>query len=698
MSVNNGKIIKKGFGLLILLFAFSNMQSQNYDEIIKDLQQQLDSHSKDSQARVDLLNELSYAYRRSTPEKIDSFAREALKLAEKLDYPKGMGIAYKNIGIATFKLGGKTDDVMTYYQKCYEMAKQSNDHYNQAACSNNIGLSQRSSLKYAEAIKAFQNARKIHETHLPVDRLLMLIIGNIGKTYSSMEDYKNANTYLEKAINLAKKHDNQPIISMYLENYALVQYKLGKVDEAIETLTEQLPKTEAIGDYQTFVQVAIKLSSILIERGELDKADVYIKQGIQVADEYNFPVYKCQINVNRSKVLLAKRKFDEAQKFGEEAYSCTKERFDYLQQMRASENLLDVYLATQNTSKIIELFPIYKNLMKSHFDTEKQNTYAALEAKYQNDILKAQQSDNESTIKVQRIFGWSILLLSLLIIGGTLYAYRAKRTKNNLLENKVKERTKALNESNQELERSNQELERSNEELERFAYIASHDLKQPLNTVISFSGLLYKQTKGKLDTKADTYLQYVIKGGNQMKRIIEDILEYSKLSEQEREPQIIDLNLLVEEVKDAISELIERKDAQVKIVGQLSLLLNEKTKILLLFKNFIENGIKYNESPSPTISIQQSQHGHFTRLSFTDNGIGIEEKYFPKLFKMFSRLQNNKDYEGTGLGLSLCKKIVNNMGGNISIESQPGIGSTFYVDIPSDFFVEPEIIKQLAEI
>jgi len=97
--------------------------------------------------------------------------------------------------------------------------------------------------------------------------------------------------------------------------------------------------------------------------------------------------------------------------------------------------------------------------------------------------------------------------------------------------------------------------------------------------------------------------------------------------------------------------------------------------------------VKYNQSEIPTITIQQSDYKTFTRLSFLDNGIGIEERFFPKLFKMFSRLQNNKNYEGTGLGLSLCKKIVNNMGGEISIESESGKGSTFHVDIPSDLFV-----------
>ena len=321
--------------------------------------------------------------------------------------------------------------------------------------------------------------------------------------------------------------------------------------------------------------------------------------------------------------------------------------------------------------------------------------YQTRKKETENKLLKAQQLENEVTIKSQRMVGASILLLGILAMAGVWFAYCNKRSQNNLLENRVRERTKALEKSNEELERSNLELEKSNEELERFAYIASHDLKQPLNTVINFSGLLSRKLKNVLDNETQSYFNYIIKGGNQMKSLIEDILEYSKLGEEKREKQTINLNILVDQVKDSVAELIERKNAQIEVIGTLSMLKEVRVNMILLFKNLIENGIKYNQSKTPTITIQQRENGAFTRLSFSDNGIGIEEKYFPKLFKMFSRLQNRKDYEGTGLGLSLCKKIIQNMGGKISVESQINEGSTFHVDIPKDLFLEKSKMEQL---
>ena len=698
-------MVKKGIGFLFILLTHSMVSGQSYDQIIDSLWKELHAHPDENEKRVDLLNELSYAFRRNSPAKIDSFARAANALAQKLNYSKGIGIAHKNLGISTYKLGGETDTVIAYYQKCFELSREAKDYYSQAACANNIGLSYRSQLRYTRAIEKFQEAYDIHEKNLPVDRLRMLIIGNIGKSYSSMDDYENGRKYLEQVIALAEEYENEAIRAMYTEDYALVMYKQGKVEEATKAIIQNLPKLKKLGDYQSYVQSLNTLSSILIQEGQFEKAERFVKQGLEAAEQYHFPFLECEIKINQSKVLFEKERLNEALEVGEAAFECANDRKETLELMKAAKNLMYLYLASDNLSKARGLYPIYNDLVERHFDTEQQKTYAALEIQYQNaqkeaeyKLLKAQQLENEVTIQSQRFLGWTLFFIGLLAVGVTLFAYRSKKTQNNLLEQKVKERTEALSKSYQELEHSNQELERSNEELERFAYVASHDLKQPLNTVICFSGLMNDKLQETLDPETQSYLDFVRKGSDQMKRLIEDILEYSKLGEENRAEQILDLNELVDEVTLSISELIERKNAQVNIVGNLPSLKQEKTKMVLLLKNLIENGIKYNQSPIPTIDIQTLTNGRYTRLSFTDNGIGIEEVYFPKLFKMFSRLENSKDYEGTGLGLSLCKKIVNNMGGIISIESAVGKGSTFHVDIPNEVWVSKEAVTEFSEV
>jgi len=688
------KILIKAACLFSLALMGFTVKAQSYKDIIRNLQHQLDVHYEMDEKRVDLLNDLSYAHRRGSPQKIDSFAKKALYLARELNYQKGMGTAYKNLGISTWRLGGDNDSVFIYYKKCYDIAKQNQDYYNQVACSNNIGLWMRGNFQYAQAIKNFQNALEIHQKHFSVDRLRMLIMGNIGQTYMAMGDYEHAKFYLEEVTELAEKQKNEAILTMHMADYAFVQHKRNQNDNAIKTIDKYLPIAMKIGDYLTYVDALAVLSDILIEEKRLDEAETYIEQGMQLVEEHNLLVQKCEISVNQSRVLYANRKYEKAQKSGEYAYNCAKERNDNILQMKAAKNLLNIYLATQNTIRAKELFPIYNNFTKLHFDTEKQKTYARLEMEFQNkkkeaenDLLKAQQIKNQATIRVQRVLALSIIFLSLLVTGAIFYAYYTKRAQNDLLEKKVLERTHALNKSNSLLEHFNKQMAKSNEELEQFAYIASHDLKQPLNTVISFSNLLNKELKNNLNTKTETYLNFIIKSGTQMKQLIEDILEYSKLNQEKRESEVIALSMLVNEVTDSIASMIEQKKAQVSIIGKLSTIKYEKTKMVLLFKNLIENGIKYNQTKIPTIKIKQSEFENNIRLSFTDNGIGIEQKYFSTLFKMFNRLHSNKDYEGTGIGLSLCKKIVHNMGGNLSLESQPGKGSTFFVDMPKELFV-----------
>jgi len=171
MKFLNHKTTIKLVFVFSLLVMFLRASSQSYDDIIKDLEQKLSNHLLEDETKVDFLNEISYAYRRSSPEKIEEYAKGALELAEKLNYIKGMGIAYKNLGIAISKKGTNRDTVLFYFKKCYQLAEQGKDYYTQAACSNNLGYVYRLGFEYDKGIEAYLNALEIHSKHFPVDRL-----------------------------------------------------------------------------------------------------------------------------------------------------------------------------------------------------------------------------------------------------------------------------------------------------------------------------------------------------------------------------------------------------------------------------------------------------------------------------------------------------------------------------------------------
>lgn len=228
------------------------------------------------------------------------------------------------------------------------------------------------------------------------------------------------------------------------------------------------------------------------------------------------------------------------------------------------------------------------------------------------------------------------------------------------------------------LESNNQALKSANEALERFAYVASHDLKTPLRTILGFAELLEKDYKNNKTERFPIYLSQVKQGARQMNELIKNTLEYSRISHMTEEKKWIDLNEIIATIHIAYAT-----DKSVKISpSTLPKILSEENQVLSLFQNLIENGIKYNDKPLKIIEINHSETPYSIQITVKDNGIGISKKFHAQIFTMFKRLHTNQKYEGTGLGLAICEKIVDNMNGQISLTSVEGEGTTFYIDLP----------------
>jgi PAS domain S-box-containing protein len=221
------------------------------------------------------------------------------------------------------------------------------------------------------------------------------------------------------------------------------------------------------------------------------------------------------------------------------------------------------------------------------------------------------------------------------------------------------------------------ELNRSNEELGQFAYIASHDLQEPLRMVASYTQLLSRRYKGKLGSDADEFISFAVDGANRMQRLIQDLLAYSRVGTKGRD--LLDISS-EDALKQALINLrmaIQSSDAQVTH-DPLPTVLADETQLIQLFQNLVGNGLKYQAPGVPRVHISAARNGGKKWLfSVKDNGLGIDPQYFGRIFGMFQRLHKREEFEGTGIGLAICKKIVERHGGNISVESQPGQGSTF---------------------
>ena len=239
----------------------------------------------------------------------------------------------------------------------------------------------------------------------------------------------------------------------------------------------------------------------------------------------------------------------------------------------------------------------------------------------------------------------------------------------------------ATKEAELKLQNKNKELEASNVELERFAYIASHDLKTPLRNVVSFLSLIERKIKKYDDKELVEFIQIANNSASQMYHLIQDVLEYSQINNYDKKKlEVVDLNEIVLKTSQILQPIIEGKKCSI-FTDQLPIVMGDSIRLSQLFQNIVENGLKYNENSDPTVHISYQKNKEFHIFYIKDNGIGIKEDYQTRIFEMFKRLHTYNEYEGTGIGLAVCKKIVSSYQGDISLSSKEGSGSTFKISL-----------------
>jgi light-regulated signal transduction histidine kinase (bacteriophytochrome) len=219
------------------------------------------------------------------------------------------------------------------------------------------------------------------------------------------------------------------------------------------------------------------------------------------------------------------------------------------------------------------------------------------------------------------------------------------------------------------------ELERSNAELEQFAYVASHDLQEPLRMIVSFLQLLAQRYQGRLDKEANDFIGFAVDGAKRMKQLIDDLLEYSRAG-LTLEICPVSLEAVVERVLETLALRMKETGATL-VCGRLPTVLGEEAGFYRLLLNLIGNALKFRGPARPEIQINAEAAGAHALISVADNGIGISPEHHDRIFLMFQRLHARSEYDGTGVGLAVCKRIVESYGGRIWVQSEPGKGSVF---------------------
>ena len=453
---------------------------------------------------------------------------------------------------------------------------------------------------------------------------------NLSLLLSNTELNIESEDYLQRAIDLFRETNNNFKLSKSYTAYANVFERKQEYYKAIEMLYKSLEIDTKSNDKYSIALSKANLGILHLRIRDFDQAFSYINDALSFFAESKMVFETAMVKVALGEALHAVGRGTEAIKElleAEEHFT----KLDNKHELTKVFELLANYISLKgNYEMAFEYQKKYTDGLKYYFDVEK--TKALTRAKKE---FETEQKEKEANI---------------------------------------------LREKNEEIRHYVLKLERSNNELNQFAHIASHDLREPLRMVSSYMTLLQKTLNGNLTQQQNDFINFALDGAKRMELLIHDMLRLAKVDANPRIEQV-KTTVVVQEIKMNLEVLMKEKNAMI-IHDELPEIMADRTMMLQLFQNIIGNGIKYNESLQPTIRIKHRVFTDRVEISIADNGIGIEPQYQEQIFEIFKRLHTQQEYEGTGIGLAICKKIVESYDGTIRVESEPGQGSKFIFTLP----------------
>jgi len=495
-------------------------------------------------------------------------------------------------------------------------------------------------------------------------------LGAIGSVHNRLQHIDKSLDINLEALRLAEKMNYTEGIAYALHNTATDYYDLGYCETALEYYKKALFYKKEIGDKFDEIPTLQSLGLVHLHMNETKQALRFFNEALELAEAIDAKHRQAEVYQSLSLAY--------------EHSNNTTEAFRYLKAHTELKNSI----MNENTLK----------------EMAQSKTRYEVGKKEQEIILL--KKENELLGKNKEIASWKnyflIVLVAFLLFTSFLffYYYKSQKRYSDLTADKnlqIQEQNEQLAEvndlqanfnrtlktKNKQIELQNQKLENSNKELKQFAYIASHDLKEPLRMIGSYTSLLHRRYSDKLDEGAQEFMGFITEATTRMNKLLDDLLTYSKVGTQEFEKESVKMGDIVEVALANLQLNIRQKEAKVH-VGSLPKVSVSRSQMGQLLQNLVSNALKFSDINNPQIWIDVQKNGKAYIFSVKDNGIGIAEEHQERIFEMFTRLHTRQEYEGTGIGLATCKKIVEQHGGRIWVESQQNQGSTFFFTIPFD--------------
>ena len=409
--------------------------------------------------------------------------------------------------------------------------------------------------------------------------------------------------------------------------------------------------------------------------GRFKEAESSLLQALEINDSINNQIGKLGVLRDLGLLYSELKNYPKALKYLNQGPELAQQSDAKSRRLEFYDALAETYIATGDLGKAV-LFLQEKNILKdSIINEETEKSIEALKAAYKEEQRENAIALLEQENKISLLYNYLFIGISIASIAFLIFLYRKNRKEKRL--------NQELESRNKQIELQNTQLEEINQELKQFTSVASHDLKSPLRTVSSFANLFQRKYKNKIDEEANEYLDFIIGGVKRMVNMLDDLLSYAKVGRKDIPFNRVNTADIVNEALFNLQENIRVEGANIEVEeDSLPEINGNKTLMVQLFQNLIANAIKFRSHEAPKVVVNCSQNGKTHTFMVKDNGIGIDPDYQEKIFEMFGRINGKTEYEGTGIGLATCKKIVNYHGGQIWVKSETGKGSTFYFSVP----------------
>ena len=604
---------------------------------------------------------------------------------------------------------GSYDEAIRHYMSGLEIAKQHGMERSVAKILSGLAGVLRLKGEYARALNYAFEAMQIQEK-IGDSQGLTFTYDRIGVIYKILRNNKKALEYHSKALNLRRKLESSKSADFGYSNMVIGDnyYEMDSITQAGKYFSESLKWYQKAHDNEGISYCYTHLGMVENALGNYQRSLDYYYKAKKIFEGSDDPRGVLNTLGYISNILFEQNRLDEAENTALQALKISTEIQSTSHIMNSQKLLYLVYRAKNNIQKALYFHELYSDSKDSLYSRERSNAIADLAQNYEKEKNELVRLQNENNFKAKlRERNLLIVLIACILLAGILfitYLFRVNKSQSEAniklssLNQKVESQKSLLVKSEHDLKLANsyleykisertKDLQLSKEQLEQYVYLASHDLKQPLRSISGFSKLLERNLKSKanLDENSAEYLQYITGGIQFMHKLIEDIIDYSRIhTKTDDEVSLVKISDLIGKVLNNLHEVIERNEVMVqKNIEDLEIEVNSE-KIEQVFEQLLSNAIKYRrEDVRCVIKINARLELNMIRFEIIDNGTGISDEYHDKIFDPFLQLQGKYIHGGSGMGLSICKRIVEQHGGKIWVESKENEGTKMIFLLPT---------------